>query len=88
MGELTSDPKVIGDDPAVAVAQRADQAAFGSMVERHRRELLVYCYRRLGSLDDAEDLVQETLLRAWRKRETFAGRSTSRAWLYRIATNA
>lgn len=66
----------------------SDEAAFGALAERHRRELHVHCYRMLGSLEDAEDLVQEALLRAWRRRETFAGRSTFRAWLYRIATNA
>src|ERR1700694_5380023 len=61
---------------------------FGELAERHRPELLVHCYRMLGSLLDAEDLVQETLLRAWRRLDTFQGRSSFRAWLYRVATNA
>jgi RNA polymerase sigma-70 factor, ECF subfamily len=66
----------------------ASKAAFAELVERHRRELQVHCYRMLGSFEDSEDLVQETLLRAWRRRDTFAGRSSFRAWLYKIATNA
>jgi RNA polymerase sigma-70 factor, ECF subfamily len=72
----------------VAAATAGDETAFGELVERHRRELHVHCYRLLGSFEDAEDLVQETFLRAWRKRASFEGRSTFRAWLYRIATNA
>ncbi|MFX0594935.1 RNA polymerase subunit sigma-70 [Melissospora conviva] len=65
-----------------------DEPAFSGLAQRHRRELHVHCYRLLGSFEDAEDTVQETFLRAWRRRETFEGRSTFRAWLYRIATNA
>ena len=65
-----------------------DEAEFAALFERHRRELQVHCYRMLGSLHDAEDLLQETFLRAWRNRESFEGRSSFRTWLYRIATNA
>src|SRR5688572_26130865 len=65
-----------------------DHDAFEAQVRRHARELQVHCYRMTGSLEESEDLVQETFLRAWRKREQYAGRSTLRAWLYRIATNA
>jgi RNA polymerase sigma-70 factor (ECF subfamily) len=72
----------------VAAAQAGDESAFGDLVEGHRRELQVHCYRMVASLEESEDLVQETFLRAWRKRESFQGRSTFRAWLYRIATNA
>lgn len=75
-------------EPAAAAVRAGDADAFAELAERHRRELQVHCYRMLGSFEESEDLVQETLLRAWRGRETFAGRSTFRAWLYRIATNA
>jgi RNA polymerase sigma-70 factor (ECF subfamily) len=71
----------------LATALQGDQDAFKSLTEPYRRELLVFSYRLLGSLQDAEDLTQETLLRAWTKLASFAGRSTFRAWLYKIATN-
>ncbi len=65
-----------------------DETDFAALAERHRRELQAHCYRMVGSLEESEDLVQETLLRAWRGWGGFAGRSSPRTWLYRIATNA
>jgi RNA polymerase sigma-70 factor, ECF subfamily len=65
-----------------------DQQAFENLVRTHRAELHVHCYRMLGSVLDAEDLVQETFLRAWRGRTTFQAQASPRTWLYRIATNA
>lgn len=73
--------------PLLAKARSGDRAAFDEISEPHWRELRLHCYRMLGSLQDAEDAVQDSLLRAWRGIEKFEGRASFRNWLYRIATN-
>jgi len=69
-------------------AATGDEDAFANLVDVHRAELHAHCYRMLGSLHDAEDVLQETLLKAWRGLNGFEGRSSVRSWLYAIATNA
>jgi RNA polymerase sigma-70 factor (ECF subfamily) len=68
-------------------ARARDEEAFRGLIDPHQGELQLHCYRILGSVQDAEDVLQETLLAAWRGLELFDGRSSLRAWLYRIATN-
>src|SRR5215831_18135932 len=72
----------------LAAAQAGDERAFHQLVEPYRHALEVHCYRMLGTAQDAEDLAQETLLRAWRALERFEPRVQFQTWLYRIATNA
>jgi RNA polymerase sigma-70 factor (TIGR02960 family) len=85
-----TDARPLGADEAsfIAVARSGDAARFALATERHRRELQVHCYRMLANYEDAQDMTQETFLRAWHKRESFQGHAALRTWLYRIATNA
>src|SRR5438552_18545884 len=78
----------MADVAGVSTGVEAQPESFDHLAERYRPELQVHCYRMLGSVHDAEDVVQETLLRAWRGLGGFEGRASFRGWLYRIATNA
>jgi RNA polymerase sigma-70 factor (ECF subfamily) len=85
-GELTGVPAAA--DELLAAARHGDEDAYRQLMAPHRAGLHAHCYRMLGSNSDAEDALQETLLRAWRGLGRFQGRSSVRSWLYRIATNA
>ena len=75
-------------DINLEAARAGDQDAFEQLVGPYHHELIVHCYRILGSFEDAEDMLQEALVRAWQHLDSFEGRSSLRAWLYKIATNA
>jgi RNA polymerase sigma factor (sigma-70 family) len=77
----------VGSADLISRARAGDGEAFRALTEPHHRELQVHCYRMLGSLQDAEDILQETLLAAWQGLGGFEGRASIRTWLYRIATN-
>jgi RNA polymerase sigma-70 factor, ECF subfamily len=85
---MASNGSLIQEHELVAAARKGDEDAFRHLVEPHRAQLHAHCYRMLGSLHDAEDVLQEAMLRAWRGFARFDGRSAVRTWLYRITTNA
>jgi RNA polymerase sigma-70 factor (ECF subfamily) len=85
---LNSPNKNSTETDQLTAARQGDPQGFSALAEPFRRELQVHCYRILGSSLEAEDMVQETMLRAWRRLDTYQGRASFRSWLYKIATNA
>src|SRR5271163_4979405 len=88
---MTTSPEECEDqcvsEELLSRATSGDERAFRELTDPLRRELQLHCYRMLGSMQDAEDMVQETMLGAWRGLESFEARASVRSWLYRIATN-
>src|SRR5882762_8316538 len=82
IGPMSTSPRALGGEAGSLVGAELERA-----LESHRRELTGYCYRMLGAASEAEDAVQETMVRAWRSISGFEGRSSLRSWLYRIANN-
>src|SRR6478609_11994493 len=84
---MSQDADVTENTNTLARARAGDDDAFRELTDPYRRELQLHVYRMVGSAQDAEDLLQETLLAAWRGLDQFEGRASVRSWLYRIATN-